>query len=238
MFKNFNYKKGLLLFAVLLLPSILYITLTTGKHNFVHLPVYYPIGTKDTVVKGRKQTDTIYQTIPKFELIDQTGKKFTDRDLFNKIYVANFYFTTCPGICKDMAAQMIRVQEKFKSYEGFAIVSHSVDPTNDTLEAIQEYARLNKADSKVWHLCTGNRDVIYKLGVDNYKLPAQEDAKAPGGFLHSEYMVLVDKDKRIRGYYDGTKTTEVNKLMEDIKVLLAEYQLELKKNKWIEKEKS
>ncbi len=233
--KNFNYKKGLVLFGVLLLPSILYLTLTTGKHNFVHLPVFYPEGTKDTVIKGRKQVDTLYHTIPNFELIDQTGKKFTQADLYDKIYVADFFFTTCPGICKDMAAQMVRVQDKFKSFQGFAIVSHSVDPKNDTLNAIKEYARLVRADSSTWHICTGNRDEIYALGIDQYKLPAQEDAKAPGGFLHSEYFVLVDKDKRIRGYYDGTKTTEVDKMMEDIKVLLAEYQLELKRNKWIDK---
>jgi protein SCO1/2 len=233
--KNFNYKKGLVLFGILLLPSILYLTLTTGKHNFVHLPVYYPLTTKDTIIKGRKLTDTIYHTIPPFTLVDQTGNKFTDKDLHGKIYVADFFFTTCPGICKDMAAQLIRVQEKFKTFQGFAIVSHTVDPKKDTLEALQDYARLVKADNKTWHLCTGNRDTIYALGVDQYKLPAQEDAKAPGGFLHSEYFVLVDKDKRIRGYYDGTKTTEVDKLIEDIKVLLAEYQLELKKNKWIDK---
>jgi protein SCO1 len=230
--------KALILFGLLLLPSILYLFLTTGKHNFVHLPIFYPEGVKDTIIKGKKQTDTLYHTIPNFKLIDQTGKAFTQADLYNKVYVANFFFTTCPSICKDMAAQMVRVQENFKNFPGFAIVSHSVDPEKDTLEALKEYAQLVGANDTIWHLCTGNKDEIYALGVNDYKLPAQEDALALGGFLHSEYMVLVDKDKRIRGYYDGTKTTEVNRMMEDIKVLMAEYQLELKENKWLNKEKS
>ena len=229
-------KKALILFGLLLLPSVLYLFLTTGKHNFVHLPIFYPEGLKDTVIKGKKQTDTIYHQIPNFRLLDQRGKTITQSDLFDKIYVANFFFTSCPSICKDMAAQMKRVQEKFKNFPGFAIVSHSVDPQRDSLEALKEYAKLVGANDTLWHLCTGNKEEIYSLGVKDYKLPAQEDAMAPGGFLHSEYMVLVDKDKRIRGYYDGTKTTEVNKMMEDIKVLMAEYQLELKKNKWLDKE--
>ncbi|MBX7180995.1 MAG: SCO family protein [Bacteroidia bacterium] len=228
--------KALILFGVLLLPSILYLLLTTGRHNFVHLPIFYPEGTKDTVINGKKTTDTIYHKIPNFNLIDQSGKTISQADLNGKIYVADFFFTRCPGICKDMASQMVRVQEKFRTFPGFAIVSHSVDPVADSLSILQDYAQLVGANDSIWHLCTGNRDEIYSLGVDHYKLPAQEDAKAPGGFLHSEYFVLVDKDKRIRGYYDGTKTTEVDRLMEDIKVLMAEYQLELKSNKWLNKD--
>lgn len=234
--KKLTWKVGLFFFAVFILPTALYYYLSKGKHNFVHLPIYFPIGVKDTVIKGKTTKDTVYHTIRDFSLISQTGDTITQKDLFDKIYVADFFFTTCQGICKDMATQMHRIQDKFKGYNGFAILSHTVNPKNDTLAVIRSYAERVNADPATWLICTGERDEIYSLGIESYKLPAQEDAMAPGGFLHSEYFVLVDKDKRIRGFYDGTKTHEVNKLIEDIKVLMAEYQLELRKNKWVRKE--
>jgi len=201
----------------------------------MHLPIYYPEDVKTTVVDGKEKTDTIYHTIPPFTFINQENDTVTENDFADKIYVADFFFTTCPTICPKMMAQMGRVNEAAKDLQDFRILSHTVNPAHDSVEVLAEYAKLINADAKRWMLVTGSKKDIYDIGVDGYKLAVDEDPRAPGGFLHSELFVLVDKNKRVRGYYDGTDSVQVSKLINDINILTAEYQSKAGKPKIYQK---
>lgn len=190
----------------------------------MHLPIYYPEDVKKIVVDGKEKMDTIYHTIPAFKFIDQDGDAVTEKKFDNKIYVADFFFTTCPTICPKMMFNLEKVNVVTQKNNDLRIISHSVNPLHDSVPVLKEYANLVHADSKKWMLVTGNKKDIYDIGIDGYKLAVNEDPRAPGGFLHSELFVLVDKEKRIRGYYDGTDSSAVNKLINDIKILGAEYE--------------
>ena len=219
---NIQAAKRLVLALILILPSTIYIILTTGKHNFVHLPIVGP------------QSDSTHHTIPDFMFINQFGDTITDKDYQGNIYVANFVFTTCPTICPIMTFQMRRVQQKFNGYPNFMMLSHTVNPDYDTPDVLLEYAKNMEADLRNWNFVTGNKKSIYDM-APYYFINAMEDGEAPGGFLHSEYFVLVDKEGKIRsreddngnimGVYDGTSEYEVGLLIDDIKVLMAEYNL-------------
>jgi protein SCO1/2 len=217
-------KKAFILFFILLFPSVLYIVLTTGKHNFIHLPYYGPKEAVETIVDGKKSTDTIYHTIPPFRFTNQDGKLISEQTFNNKIYVANFFFATCKSICPKMNSQMLRVQERFKDQPDLAFLSHTVNPERDTVEALAAYAKMIHADTKNWYFVTGERKAIYDIAANGYLVAAAEDINAEGGFLHSELLVLIDRGKRIRGFYDGTSVVEVDKLIDDIKMLYAEYE--------------
>ncbi|MBI3500916.1 MAG: SCO family protein [Bacteroidetes bacterium] len=217
-------KKTILLLVILLLPALVYVFFSSGKHHMMHLPIFYPEDVKTIVVDGKEKTDTVYHTIPPFRFIDQDGDTITEKKFENKIYVADFFFTTCPTICPKMMFNLEKVNVVTQKNSDFRIISHSVNPVHDSVPVLKKYSELVHADSKKWSLVTGNKKDIYDIGVDGYKLAVDEDPRAPGGFLHSELFVLVDKEKRIRGYYDGTDTTAVNKLINDIKILGAEYE--------------
>ena len=156
------------------------------------------------------------------------------------IYVANFIFTTCPTICPVMTYQMLRVQQKFENYPNFKMLSHSVNPTYDTPEVLLQYANQMQVDLSNWNFVTGDKDAIYKI-ANSYLLNVMEDSLAPGGFLHSEFLVLIDKQGKIRarvdeegnsiGAYDGTSEYDIDLLIDDIKVLMAEYNLARKETK-------
>ena len=190
----------------------------------LHLPIFYPEDVKTTMVDGKEKTDTIYHTIPPFKFIDQDADTVTEKKFENKIFVADFFFTTCPTICPKMMFNMEKINAVTQKNYDLLLISHSVNPVHDSVPVLKEYANLVHADSKKWMLVTGNKKDIYDIGIDGYKLAVNEDPRAPGGFLHSEMFVLVDREKRIRGYYDGTDSSAVNKLINDIKILGAEYE--------------
>ncbi len=179
-----------------------------------HLPVL----SKHKIVNG----DTIYQKIPAFEFINQDSLPYSSKELQGRVHVADFFFTSCPGICPVMTGQMQRLQEMTTDYPDFQIVSFSVDPERDTPSKLKEYAKNHRADLKRWVFLTGPMDSIYKVGIKGYYLGMQKDSTQPGGYLHSGRFVLVDKKGLIRGYYDGTNVNDVNHLAEDLKVLLKE----------------
>ena len=227
----YKYKKVIGLFLILLLPTTIYFVLTTGKHNILHLPYY---GNKDVVKvteNGKEKTDTIYHSIPDFSFTDQLGKTITQKDFEGKIYVTDFFFATCPGICPKMSAQLLRVQEKFEEYPDVMLLSHTVNPEQDTVAALAAYAEMVHANNERWHFVTGNKEDLYKQALYGYLLNASEDILAPGGFLHSEMFVLIDKQRHIRGFYDGTSVKDVNRLIDEIKVLIAEEMIPKKEKK-------
>lgn len=184
-----------------------------------------PIIGRTEYVEVDGKIDTVYHTIPAFKLVDQEGDTITEKSVEGKIYVADFFFGTCPSICPKMAQQMLRVHERFKAVDDFAILSHTIDPAHDTVAYLKGYAeKLGVTDNSTWHFLTGPQEEIYDLGQTDYMVMVGEDESAPGGFIHSGHFWLVDKQRRLRGFYDGTIPDQVDRLMNDIKKLQAEYE--------------
>jgi len=178
--------------------------------------------TKKTV-DGKEVVDTIYNAIPPFTFVNQNGDTVSENIVKGKIYVADFFFTTCPTICPVMKRQMLKVYDKFKTNSDVMILSHTIDPEHDTPQVLNKFAKDLGITGNQWQFLTGPKEKIYEIGLKNYLVVAQEDSMAQGGFLHSGAFVLVDKDKHVRGIYDGTTEEGTRKIMADIQVLLAEY---------------
>lgn len=183
------------------------------------LPIY---GQKEYVereVNGKTVTDTLYHTIAPFEFVDQDSSIITNATFNNQVYVADFFFTSCPTICPVMKQQMLRVYEAYKNDPKVAILSHSIDPTHDTVAVLHDFAEKLGVESSKWHFVTGDQDEIYDIGETSYMVVANEDEEAAGGYIHSGAFLLVDKKGRIRGVYDGTVPEQVDVLINDIKRL-------------------
>lgn len=165
--------------------------------------------------------DTVYHSIAEFAFVNQLGDTIRKEDMAGKVYVADFFFTTCPTICPIMKKEMLRVYEQFKGDPNFRILSHTIDPTHDTQAVLQDYAdKLGVPDATTWNFLTGDQEKIFEIGQTSYLTTAMADDLEPGGFLHSGAFLLVDQQGRIRGVYDGTKTEQVDRLLADIPKLL------------------
>ena len=165
--------------------------------------------------------DTVYHSIADFAFVNQVGDTIRKEDMAGKIYVADFFFTTCPTICPVMKKEMLRVYEQFKGEPNFRILSHSIDPTHDTQAVLKDYAeKLGVPDAATWNFLTGDQEKIFEIGQTSYMTTTMADDMEPGGFLHSGAFLLVDQQGRIRGVYDGTKTEQVDRLLADIPKLL------------------
>jgi protein SCO1/2 len=211
-------RKIIILLLLLTFPSVLYVVLTTGKHHFIRLPYY---GEREIAANGK---DTMYHTVPPFRFVSQNGDTITDKNYEGKIYVADYFFTTCKTICPKMASQMLRVQEKFAYTKGLVqILSHTVDPENDSVPVLNNYAKIVHADTRVWNFVTGDKKQLYDIARNGYLVNALQGDGGPNDFIHSELFILVDKEKHIRGIFDGTNIKGVSDLIDAIKVLLAEY---------------
>ncbi|MGX5690748.1 SCO family protein [Arcticibacter tournemirensis] len=188
------------------------------------LPV---LGNRETVEKtidGKTVTDTIYQTIPSFSFINQDSAAITNKDFDGKIYVADFFFTTCPSICPVMHRNMLKVYDKFKDNPQVMIASHTIDYKHDTPAVLKEYATKLGVSGKQWQFLRGGRDSVYTLAEKHYLVAVNEDKSAPGGYIHQGWFVLIDKEKRLRGAYDGTQPDQVEQMISDMETLLKEYQ--------------
>ena len=222
-------EKITLLFLLLVLPAIMYFYLTKGYNNFIKLEV---IGEVD-------------YSIDDFSFINQDNETITKDSLTGSIYVANFFFTSCPSICPTMTRNMSYLQDKLSVFPNIRFLSHTVDPVNDTPEKLRSYVSLMQQkniniDLSNWDFVTGDKDKLYQSAA-NYFVNASVDSLAPGGFLHSEYFILIDKKGRVRsgidkngnavGAYDGTNEVQMKDLINDINVLMAEYKRPLKNDK-------
>lgn len=207
-------------FIVLLVGSALLFSCGNKKEETkkpLLLPVY---GTKTVFPKDL--TDTVYHTIADFALTDQYKETITQRNTAGKIYIANFFFATCQSICPVMTTQLTRVQKEVLNDKDVLILSHTVNPMHDTAEVLLEFANKYGAVKDKWFFLTGSKKAIYDLAKNSYLVNAVEDDGTAEGFIHSETFLLIDKQKRIRGIYDGTDSMQVNKLMGDIKILKTE----------------
>ena len=210
-----NQGRLLLLVSVLILPCLFWLLLIMGKNHYKHLEIYGP---KDVDAKG----DTIYHTVPPFSFTNQDGKTISDKDVDGKIYVASFFFATCPTICPKMNENLRGVTENFKKLSSdIKFISFTVNPENDSVPVLKEYAAKRNADPNQRWFLTGNKDSIYALASKGYLVPAAS-GKTAADFFHSQNFILVDRDKHIRGFYDGMEDADVRKLNDEIKVLLVE----------------
>ena len=210
-----------ILFLLLVLPPIVYFYVTRGFNNFINLEI---IGEEN-------------HKISNFQFINQDSIIVDNSTMKGNIYVASFFFTSCPTICPVMTKNMSYLQKQLSVYPNIRFLSHSVDPVNDTPYKLRLYIEMMKQkyisiDTQNWDLVTGEKSEIYDI-AKSYFVNVTEDSIAPGGFLHSEYFVLIDKEGRIRsgvdqynnvvGVYDGTNEIHIKNLVNDIKVLMAEY---------------
>ncbi len=234
-----NFQKAGILLTTLLVPALLYIFLRFGTENHYVLPRYLPridssrseplMGTV-TLPDGRQMTDTLYNHIPPFSLIDQNGDTVSQSLVKEKIYVASFFFTRCGTICPRISSQLTRVQDIFRNQSDVMLLSHSVDPEHDRPEQLLEYAQKYEATPGKWYFLTGSKVEIYDLALHGYYLPVVDagvkEGKPDETFIHSEKLVLVDKEGIVRGFYDGTDTKDVDRLVLEIRVLLDGYSKE------------
>ncbi|HNP48213.1 MAG TPA: SCO family protein [Bacteroidia bacterium] len=211
---NSPFKRILIPLAILLFPVIFWLVLTRGTNHFKSLPVIGP-------VEINAQGDSVFHTVGSFSLLNQEGKVISDASLEGKIFVANFFFATCKTVCPKMNEQFKRVQEAFKDVSKIKMLSFTVDPDHDSVSVLKEYATKIGADSSMWWFLTGSKDSIYKIACEGFLVPAAA-GKTADDFFHSQDLILVDKDKRIRGIYDGTEANEVDTLIDEMKVLLYE----------------
>ena len=167
-------------------------------------------------------TDTVYHTIADFKFVDQDSAEITNDTFKDKIYVADFFFTSCRTICPIMKTQMLRVYERIEKDPNVLLLSHTIDPEYDTVGLLHDFAERLGVRSNKWHFVTGNKEDIYKIAQTSYFSTAMEDKSDPDGFIHSGAFLLIDKQQRIRGKYDGTKEEDVNRLLEDIEKLKKE----------------
>ncbi|MDP3929674.1 MAG: SCO family protein [Bacteroidota bacterium] len=171
---------------------------------------------------GKTVIDTQYATVPPFVLLNQEGDTVSEALVKGKIYVADFFFTSCPTICPIMKKEMLRVYEKVKGNDNFMLLSHTIDPDFDSIPLLKEYAKRLGSDGKQWQFLTGQREAIYELAEKGYYATAMPDSTEPGGYVHSGGFILVDKQSRVRGVYNGTDAKEVDLLIEDLFILSEE----------------
>lgn len=206
-----------LLFSIVTV-SLFYNVLKPGKT----LPIYNPADVNPELVDSTVQYIEKYHTIADFSFTNQNGKTITQKDYEGKIYVADFFFTSCGSICPVMSKNMIEVQKAFADNPKVMILSHTVTPEIDSVPVLKKYALKEGVIDSKWNLVTGDKKDIYSMARKSYLAVKLGKPEELYDMVHTENFVLVDADKHVRGFYDGTKKEEVQKLIEDIKWLLTE----------------
>jgi protein SCO1 len=199
--------------------SIIYNILNVKKP----LPIYQPSQINFEMVDSTIQHQKKYHRIANFSLTNQNGKTITQDDYKDKIYVADFFFTTCQTICPIMTKNMHEIQKKIITDDEVMLLSHTVTPKIDTVEQLKRYADEKGINASKWNLVTGDKKQIYNLARKSYLAVKENGDGGPFDMIHTENFMLIDKKRQIRGFYDGTDTKEIKRLLEDIKVLKASY---------------
>jgi protein SCO1/2 len=169
--------------------------------------------------------DTIYHVVPEFSFIDQNNREITQDKFKGKIYVADYFFATCQSICPIMSKNMQKVFKDFESDPYVYFLSHTVNPEGDSVSVLKEYAELHGANHEKWFFVTGDKKELYKQARKGYYLDANEGDGGPDDFVHTPNFVLIDPDRHIRGYYDGTSDQDMIKLLAEIKLLKKEFEM-------------
>ncbi len=183
------------------------------------LPVYQPNMVSNELVDTDLQEVKKYHRIAPFKLVNQNGDTITEANYENKIYIADFFFTTCPSICPIMTENMVIIQKEILNDPDILLLSHSVTPEIDSVPQLKKYALEKEVIDSKWNLVTGDKKQIYELARKSYLVVKTDGDGGPYDMIHTENFVLVDQKKRIRGYYDGTKKVEIEKLLDDLATL-------------------
>jgi protein SCO1/2 len=212
-----HYKRFFIFFA--LLSSVIMYLIYNALQPKRRLPIYQPNMVNAELVDSTLQHVKKYHRIADFSLLNQNGDTITQENYRDKIYVADFFFTTCPTICPIMTANLVEVQAALADDPEVLLLSHSVTPEIDSVAQLKKYAIEKGVNDAKWNLVTGDKKQIYELARKSY-LAVQEDGDGgPFDMIHTENFILVDKQRRIRGFYDGTKEEEMDRLLSDIEIL-------------------
>lgn len=217
-----KYKFFAIVLAILsvIIVSIFYSILKPRKV----LPIYQPSKVNAELVDSTIQHKSKYHKIADFRLVNQNGDTITQQNYENKIYVADFFFTTCQTICPVMTDHMREIQNELKDDSDILLLSHSVTPEIDSVAQLKRYARQKGVDDSKWNLVTGDKKQIYRLARQSYMAVKTNGTGDAYDMIHTENFMLIDKKRQIRGYYDGTKRKEIDRLLEDISILKKEDQ--------------
>lgn len=204
--------------------SLIYILISFASCSNNKLPIYGEREAKITKdANGKEHVDTIYQTIPSFAFLNQDSTLVTQDNFKNKVYIADFFFTSCSTICPIMHRNMKDIFDEYNDNPEVMFLSHTIDFKHDKPSILKKYAKKLGVDGKKWQFVWGNKEDVYRIAEKNYLTVVEEDSTATDGYIHQGWLVLIDKEKRIRGAYDGTKAEQVAQLKKDLPILLAEY---------------
>lgn len=211
--------KGKYYWLLLLIPVafVTWFFISKSEHKPLRMLPYF--GNKKMIQPG----DTSYHTVKPFMFINQYNEKVTEETVKGKIYVVDYFFTTCHSICPVMSTELERVYKTFAKNNDVVILSHTVDPEIDSVDVMLKYAKLHGVNDKRWLFLTGDKKHLYDLARQSYLLNAEEGNGGEEDFIHTQNFALVDKERHLRGFYDGTDSVEVSRLITDIKLLLEEY---------------
>lgn len=217
-FKQFKFFWISFLILSIVIISIFYSILKPNKV----LPIYQPSRVNSEMVDSTIQHVSKYHKIADFNLINQNGKIVTQDDYKDKIYVADFFFTTCQTICPIMTDHMLDIQKATINDDEVMLLSHSVTPEIDNVAQLKAYALKKGVNDAKWNLVTGDKKQIYKLARKSYLAVKTDGTGDAYDMIHTENFMLIDKKRQIRGYYDGTKPEDIERLLEDIQILKQE----------------
>lgn len=209
--------------SILTAISLAILLLSACQSASQKLPI---LGSREPITKevdGKTVVDTLYKTLPDFEFLNQDSLPITGKTFDNSIYVADFFFTSCPSICPIMHRNMLDVYNKYKGNKEVMFLSHSIDTKYDTPSVLKKYAEKLGVDGDQWQFASGTRESIYGISPE-YMVFTEENDKVAGGYEHQGWFILVDKEKHVRGAYDGTDKEQVKKMMKDMDILLKEYE--------------
>ena len=216
-----DYKKFAVVFGVI---SIIIIFLIYNTLNvYQPLPIYQPTMVNAELVDSTIQYQKKYHKIADFSLTNQNGKTITQNDYKDKIYVADFFFTTCQTICPIMTDHMVDIQKEILNDDEVMLLSHSVTPKIDSVAQLKRYAKKKGVNDAKWNLVTGDKKQIYELARKSYLAVKDNGDGGPFDMVHTENFMLIDKKRQIRGFYDGTNPEDISRLLDDIKILKKEY---------------
>ncbi len=211
------YKKFFIVFGIISM-GIMYLFYNALKPK-ASLPIYQPTMVDTQLVDSMVQHVKKYHQIADFKLLNQNGQTITEEDYQDKIYIADFFFTTCPSICPIMTEHMVEIQKAIIDDPKVLLLSHSVTPEIDSVPVLKQYALKKGVIDSKWNLVTGDKKQIYELARKSYLVAKDDGDGGPFDMIHTENFVLIDSKKRIRGFYDGTDPKDIEKLLEDLKIL-------------------
>ncbi len=219
-FKEYKFFGIVFLILSIIIVSIIYNILDVYKP----LPIYQPSRVSTELVDSTIQHVKKFHKIADFSLINQNGKTITQKDYKDKIYVADFFFTTCQTICPIMTDHMREIQDVLISDSDVLLLSHSVTPEIDSVEQLKRYALKKGVNDTKWNLVTGDKKHIYELARKSYLAVKTDGNGGPFDMVHTENFMLIDKKKQIRGFYGGTNAEDIERLIDDIAILKQEYE--------------